>query len=183
MADYFGKWEKISGAPIELQGRKAQLGDDPEWEPTLEGTPRVRLKLAVDRYRRGENGKWERDEENPTDWYTANVYGAQAENILNSLSKGDPVIASGTGEVLVRPVQKEGGEIEVQSVKVLNYGVQISPDLARTSAELTPSLRQQLQAENDVKEGASESNDYSLKADAAEFVAIQGSADFRQARI
>ena len=183
MADYVGKWEKINGVLIELQSRKAQLGDDPEWVPTKEGTSRVRLKLAIDRYRRGENGIWERDQENPTDWYTANVYGSQAENILNSLSKGDPVIASGTGEVLVRPVQQENGEIEVQSVKILTYGVQISPDLARTSAELTPSLRQQLQSEQNVKEGVIESNDYSLKADSQKLVAIQGSADFRQARI
>lgn len=75
-----------------VQGR---LAADPEYGTSQDkGTSWARIIiLATDRYRDHHTGDWV---DGPTTRYRAVTFGRLAENLANSLHKGDPVVVTGT---------------------------------------------------------------------------------------
>ena len=67
------------------------LGADPEMRYTQSGTPFTSFRVAVNDYRRGQDGQ---DEENP-DWFRVTCWGAQAESANKYLSRGSQVFVEG----------------------------------------------------------------------------------------
>lgn len=76
------------------------LGADPEMRFTSDGTPVVNLRVAQSRWRGPE-----RDPE--TDWYRCTAWRDLAENIAESVSKGDRVVVY--GQLKSRVVEAEDG--------------------------------------------------------------------------
>jgi single stranded DNA-binding protein len=81
-------------AKIKFEIEKGHLGDDPEIKLTRDDTVMVRMSIAVNRYRKDEDGEWEQVGE--TSWVNAAAFGYLAEQIeMMELSKGDAVYAAG----------------------------------------------------------------------------------------
>lgn len=88
------------------------LVDDPELRFTPSGVAMARLRLAVNRRWRGQDGEWQED----TSFFTGTVWREQAETVAESLQKGTRVIV--TGRLQQRSWETDAGEkrsvVEVQ---------------------------------------------------------------------
>lgn len=88
------------------------LVDDPELRFTPSGVALARLRLAVNRRWRGQDGEWQED----TSFFTGTVWRDQAEAVAESLQKGTRVIVS--GRLQQRSWETDAGEkrsvVEVQ---------------------------------------------------------------------
>jgi single-strand DNA-binding protein len=67
------------------------LVEDPELRFTPSGVPMARLRLAVNRRWRDNNGDWQED----TSFFGGTVWREQAESVAESLQKGARVIVTG----------------------------------------------------------------------------------------
>lgn len=67
------------------------LVDDPELRFTPSGVAMAKIRLAVNRRWRGNDGEWQED----TSFFTGTVWREQAESAAESLQKGARVIVSG----------------------------------------------------------------------------------------
>lgn len=67
------------------------LVDDPELRFTPSGVAMAKIRLAVNRRWRGNDGEWQED----TSFFTGTVWREQAESAAESLQKGTRVIVSG----------------------------------------------------------------------------------------
>ena len=67
------------------------LVDDPELRFTPSGVALAKIRLAVNRRWRGQDGEWQED----TSFFTGTVWREQAESVAESLQKGARVIVSG----------------------------------------------------------------------------------------
>jgi single-strand DNA-binding protein len=88
------------------------LVDDPELRFTPSGVAMAKIRLAVNRRWRGNDGEWQED----TSFFTGTVWREQAESAAESLQKGARVIV--TGRLEQRSWETEQGEkrsvVEIQ---------------------------------------------------------------------
>ncbi|GIU93209.1 MAG: single-stranded DNA-binding protein [Acidimicrobiia bacterium] len=108
------------------------LVDDPELRFTPSGVPMARLRIAVNRRWRDQNGEWQED----TSFFTGTVWREQAEAVAESLSKGTRVIL--TGRLEQRSWETPDGDrrsvVEVQIDE-------IGPSLRWATASVTRTTR------------------------------------------
>ncbi|YAL84235.1 single-stranded DNA-binding protein [Dermacoccaceae bacterium W4C1] len=82
------------------------LGADPELRATKAGEPFAALRLgSTPRVFMRQDQVWV---DGPTSWYQVYAYGGLATNVLNSLTKGDPVLVCGT--LVIREYRTEDGQ-------------------------------------------------------------------------
>ena len=67
------------------------LGADPDFKNTQNGTPMVKMSVATNRYSKNRDGEREKE----TQWHRVVVFGKQAERCNSYLSKGDQVFVEG----------------------------------------------------------------------------------------
>lgn len=77
-------------APITLTGR---LGADPEVKFSQAGKAIANLRVVTDRRTKSDGGDWTSVD---VTWWRVSAFGATAENVAETLSKGDAVIIVGT---------------------------------------------------------------------------------------
>ena len=88
------------------------LVDDPELRFTPSGVAMAKIRLAVNRRWRGQDGEWQED----TSFFTGTCWREQAEQVAESLQKGTRVIV--TGRLQQRSWETDQGDkrsvVEVQ---------------------------------------------------------------------
>lgn len=109
------------------------LVDDPELRFTPSGVAMAKIRLAVNRRWRGQDGEWQEN----TSFFTGTIWREQAEQAAESLQKGARVIVSGRLEQ--RSWENEQGEkrsvVEVQVDE-------IGPSLRWATATVNKTQRQ-----------------------------------------
>lgn len=113
-------------APITITGR---LGADPELRFTPAGHAVASLRIVTDRrFKNATTGEWESKD---TSWWSVQAWKAMAENVAESLSKGDLVIV--VGDIKQRDYEtREGEKRTVVEVEARHIG----PDLSRATAKV-----------------------------------------------
>lgn len=114
-------------APITITGR---LGADPELRFTPSGAAVANLRVVTDRrFKNATTGEWESKD---TSWWSVQAWKQLAENVTESLKKGDLVIV--VGDIKQREYEtKEGEKRTVVEVEARHIG----PDLSRATAKVT----------------------------------------------
>lgn len=108
------------------------LVDDPELRFTPSGVPMARLRIAVNRRWRDQNGDWQED----TSFFTGTVWRDQAEAVAESLEKGTRVIL--TGRLEQRSWETADGERR----SVVEVAIdEIGPSLRWATANVTRTTR------------------------------------------
>jgi single-strand DNA-binding protein len=118
--------------PITLEGG---LTRDPELSYGKSGKAWARFSVAVGSRRKTQDGKWEDGE---SAFWDCSAFGSIAENLVESLHKGDRVIVTGT----LRPdvyKDKEGNDKRTLKVIVSNIG----PSLLFATASVTKTQRRE----------------------------------------
>ncbi len=107
---------------VTITGR---LGGDPELRFTAQGKAVASVSLVSSKSTKLPDGNWEDTE---TTWYRVTVWDTMAENVAESLTKGDAVIV--VGRLFMDTYTDKMGQ-ERQSLKVNAYS--IGPDLKRAA--------------------------------------------------
>lgn len=122
------------------------LVDDPELRFTPSGVAMAKIRLAVNRRWRGQDGEWQEN----TSFFTGTIWREQAEQAAESLQKGARVIV--TGRLEQRTWENEQGEkrsvVEVQVDE-------IGPSLRWATATVNKTQRQDNWSDNRESAGAS----------------------------
>lgn len=105
------------------------LGQDPELRFTQAGKAVASLNLVTSKSAKGDDGKWVDSE---TTWWRVTAWDQMAENIAETLRKGDPIIV--VGRAFMESYEDKSGA-ERQSLKVAAYNVGL--DLRRRSASVS----------------------------------------------
>lgn len=121
-------------------------GTAPEHRTPASGTEVTTLRLgSTPRWRNSQTGEWS---SGSTNWYTIAAFGRLAENVAESISKGDPIVV--VGRPKVRQWENDDGirgtdvEISAQSVAHdLTYGRS-----AFTKVSLAPRAEDQQEAQH-----------------------------------
>lgn len=108
---------------VTITGR---LGGDPELRYTAQGKAVASFSLVTSKNTKLPDGSWEESE---TTWYKVTAWDAFAENVTETLQKGDQVIV--VGRLYMETYQDKQTGQERQSIKVNAYG--IGPDLKRAA--------------------------------------------------
>lgn len=115
------------------------LVDDPELRFTPSGVAMAKIRMAVNRRWRGQDGEWQEN----TSFFTGTIWREQAEQAAESLQKGARVIVSGRLEQ--RSWETESGErrsvVEVQIDE-------IGPSLRWATATVNKTQREDNWSEN-----------------------------------
>lgn len=93
------------------------LVDDPELRFTPSGVALAKIRLAVNRRWRGQDGEWQED----TSFFNGTVWREQAETVAESLQKGARVIVSGRLEQRSWETQ-EGDKRSVVEIQINEIG-------------------------------------------------------------
>lgn len=93
------------------------LVDDPELRFTPSGVALAKIRLAVNRRWRGQDGEWQED----TSFFNGTVWREQAETVAESLQKGTRVIVSGRLEQRSWETQ-EGDKRSVVEIQIDEIG-------------------------------------------------------------
>lgn len=104
------------------------VGRDPELRFTPAGKAVATVSVVTSRGVKNDDGKWENHEET---WWRVTAWEKLAENITETLRKGDPVVVVGRA-FTEKYTDKEGNER--QSLKVNAYNVAL--DLSRRTASV-----------------------------------------------
>lgn len=122
------------------------LVDDPELRFTPSGVAMAKIRMAVNRRWRGQDGEWQEN----TSFFTGTIWREQAEQAAESLQKGARVIVSGRLEQ--RSWETESGEkrsvVEVQVDE-------IGPSLRWATATVNKTQREDNWSDNKPSAGAS----------------------------
>lgn len=110
------------------------LGRDPELRFTSSGKAVATLSVVTSKSVKTDDGKWENHEET---WWRVTAWEQLAENVAETLLKGDPVVIIGRA-FTEKFEDKEGNER--QSLKVNAYNVAL--DLKRRSASVNRDRRE-----------------------------------------
>lgn len=110
------------------------LGRDPELRFTRDGKAVATMNVVTSKSVRDDDGKWENQEET---WWRVTAWEKLAENVAETLMKGDPVVIIGRA-FTERYEDKDGNER--QSLKVNAYNVAL--DLKRRSASVKREQRE-----------------------------------------
>ncbi len=108
------------------------LVEDPELRFTPSGVPMAKIRLAVNRRWRDQNGEWQED----TSFFTGTIWREQAESVAESLQKGTRVIVTGRLEQRSWETQ-EGDKRSVVELQVDEIG----PSLRWATAQVTRTTR------------------------------------------
>ena len=108
------------------------LVEDPELRFTPSGVPMAKIRLAVNRRWRDQNGEWQED----TSFFNGTIWREQAESVAESLQKGTRVIV--TGRLEQRSWETQEGE--KRSVVELAID-EIGPSLRWATASVTRTTR------------------------------------------
>lgn len=87
---------------VTLRGR---LGRDPELRFTKTGKPVVSMSVVTDRRQKNQNGDWESVD---TTWWRVTCWDQLAENVAESIHKGDAVVVVGSASM--QEFQSKDGE-------------------------------------------------------------------------
>lgn len=120
------------------------LGRDPELRYTPAGKAVVTLSVVTSKSVKTDDGKWENHEET---WWRVTAWDQLAENVAETLVKGDPVIVVGRS-FMESYRDKEGNDRQSLKVNAFNVGL----DLKRRQATV---LREQQTRPSQVPSGAS----------------------------
>lgn len=93
------------------------LVDDPELRFTPSGVALAKIRLAVNRRWRGQDGEWQED----TSFFSGTVWREQAETVAESLQKGTRVIVTGRLEQRSWETQ-EGDKRSVVEIQIDEIG-------------------------------------------------------------
>jgi single-strand DNA-binding protein len=122
------------------------LVDDPELRFTPSGVAMAKIRMAVNRRWRGQDGEWQEN----TSFFTGTIWREQAEQAAESLQKGARVIVSGRLEQ--RSWETESGEkrsvVEIQVDEV-------GPSLRWATATVNKTQREDNWSDNKQSAGAS----------------------------
>jgi single-strand DNA-binding protein len=110
------------------------LGRDPELRFTRDGKAVVTMNVVTSKSVKTDDGKWENHEET---WWRVTAWEKLAENVAETLLKGDPVVIIGRS-FMDKYEDKDGNER--QSLKVNAYNVAL--DLKRRSASVNRDRRE-----------------------------------------
>ncbi len=108
------------------------LVDDPELRFTPSGVAMAKIRLAVNRRWRDQNGEWQED----TSFFTGTCWREMAESVAESLQKGARVIVTGRLEQRSWETQ-EGDKRSVVEVQIDEIG----PSLRWATASVTKTTR------------------------------------------
>ena len=110
-------------------------GRDPELRYLEDGTPVTGFSLAVNSYRRDQSGEQIED----TEWFNVSVWGRQAENINQYLTKGRKVFVE--GRLSTREYTTAAGEnrlsMEVRAFRVILLDRKESDSSSANDADLS----------------------------------------------
>ncbi len=109
------------------------LVDDPELRFTPSGVAMAKIRLAVNRRWRGQDGEWQES----TSFFTGTIWREQAEQVAESLQKGARVIVTGRLEQRSWETQ-EGDKRSVVEVQIDEMG----PSLRWATATVNKTQRQ-----------------------------------------
>ena len=118
------------------------LVDDPELRFTPSGVAMAKIRLAVNRRWRGQDGEWQES----TSFFTGTIWREQAEQVAESLQKGARVIVSGRLEQRSWETQ-EGDKRSVVEIQIDEIG----PSLRWATATVNKTQRQGGDWSNDKK--------------------------------
>ena len=118
------------------------LVDDPELRFTPSGVAMAKIRLAVNRRWRGQDGEWQES----TSFFTGTIWCEQAEQVAESLQKGARVIVSGRLEQRSWETQ-EGDKRSVVEIQIDEIG----PSLRWATATVNKTQRQGGDWSNDKK--------------------------------
>lgn len=108
------------------------LVDDPELRFTQSGVAMARIRIAVNRRWRDQNGQWQED----TGFFSGTCWRELAENVAESLQKGDRVVVTGRME------QRSWETPEGERRSVVEVSVDdIGPSLRWATATVTKTPR------------------------------------------
>lgn len=116
---------------LTLSGR---LGADPELKYTPQGKAVASFSMVTSKPVKQDDGSWEDIEKT---WYRVTVWDQQAENVAESLRKGDAVLV--TGRLFMETYTTRDG-VEKQALKVTAY--EIGPSLKRAAADIRRTVRE-----------------------------------------
>ncbi len=122
------------------------LVDDPELRFTPSGVAMAKIRMAVNRRWRGQDGEWQEN----TSFFTGTIWREQAEQAAESLQKGARVIV--TGRLEQRSWENEQGE--KRSVVEIQVD-EIGPSLRWATATVNKTARQDNWSDNRQSAGAS----------------------------
>ena len=112
-----------------------RAGRDPELRYLEDGTPVTGFSLAVNSYRRDQSGEQIED----TEWFNVSVWGRQAENINQYLTKGRKVFVE--GRLSTREYTTAAGEnrlsMEVRAFRVILLDRKESESSSANDADLS----------------------------------------------
>lgn len=109
---------------VTLIGR---LGSDPELKFTNAGKGVASFSMVTNRNYKDDSGQWQEKE---TTWYRVTAWDAMAENVCESLTKGDSVIV--VGRLFMDTYKdREGNERQSLKVEAYNIGVDLKKAQAR----------------------------------------------------
>ncbi|MEE9177938.1 MAG: single-stranded DNA-binding protein [Acidimicrobiia bacterium] len=109
------------------------LVDDPELRFTPSGVAMAKIRMAVNRRWRGQDGEWQES----TSFFTGTIWREQAEQVAESLQKGARVIVSGRLEQRSWETQ-EGDKRSVVEIQIDEIG----PSLRWATATVNKTQRQ-----------------------------------------
>ena len=109
------------------------LVDDPELRFTPSGVAMAKIRLAVNRRWRGQDGEWQEN----TSFFTGTIWREQAEQVAESLQKGARVIVSGRLEQRTWETQ-DGDKRSVVEIQIDEIG----PSLRWATATVNKTQRQ-----------------------------------------
>ncbi len=118
------------------------LVDDPELRFTPSGVAMAKIRMAVNRRWRGQDGEWQES----TSFFTGTIWREQAEQVAESLQKGARVIVSGRLEQRSWETQ-EGDKRSVVEIQIDEIG----PSLRWATATVNKTQRQGGDWSNDKK--------------------------------
>lgn len=111
---------------VTLRGR---LGRDPELRFTKTGKPVTSLSVVTDRRQKNQNGDWESVD---TTWWRVTCWDQLAENVAESLHKGDAVVVVGSASMQDFQT-KEGDTRQSLSVNAWTVGADLRWATAATT--------------------------------------------------
>ena len=124
-------------------------GRDPELRYLEDGTPVTGFSLAVNSYRRDQSGEQIED----TEWFNVSVWGRQAENINQYLTKGRKVFVE--GRLSTREYTTAAGEnrlsMEVRAFRVILLDRKESESSSANDADLSDERGKSDQSSNSLE--------------------------------
>lgn len=108
------------------------LGKQPELRHTQQGKPWTTLSIAWSERQKDRTGNWV---DGPTVWVSVRVFGRQAENICDSLTKGQQVVC--TGRLAPELWSSDRGE---ETVMTMNADV-VAPSMVFQTAQVARAVQ------------------------------------------